>query len=124
MNVAIRPPGGAFATQALADAGTGDVGLIRMAVNPRGDALVAYARAGAVASLRPAGGTFETPARLTATEPCDLHAALGAGGRAAVAWHDGSCAGAGPVRVARRAFGDAFRPRRRRSSPPRRSAWR
>ncbi|HVL95727.1 MAG TPA: PKD domain-containing protein [Solirubrobacteraceae bacterium] len=108
--VAVRPPGGAFgAAQPLGgDGGSGGVGEVRLVANARGDALVAYARGGAFAALRPAGGGFEAPVRLSTGEPCDLGAAIGAAGHAAVAWHDGSCAGAGAARVARRAPGGGF----------------
>lgn len=100
---AVRPPGGAFGpTQLLrADAGSGEVTAVRVLVSRSGDALLAYVRGRAFAAVRPAGGTPGDTAELSAGPACDLGAAEGAGGRAAVVWRD--CGpGATTIRSARR----------------------
>jgi hypothetical protein len=100
---ALRPPGGSFGAAQLlpADSGSGDVTELRVVVSASGDALIAYNRGKAFASIRAAGDMAGAPVALSTGNACELRAAMGAAGLAAVSWRD--CGGASStIHAARR----------------------
>lgn len=99
---AVRAPAGGFGPAQLlrADGRAGDVTEVQLEVNRSGDALIAYAHGSAFASTRGAGGTPSDPVALSTGPACDLGAAFGAGGQAAVVWRDCGSGGT-PIHVAR-----------------------
>lgn len=100
---AVRAPAAGFGPVQLlpADAGSGDATGVRVLVNQAGDALIAYARGKALATIRPAGGSPPAATALSSGTACELDAAAGVNDRAAIVWRDCG-AGATPIHVARR----------------------
>ena len=100
---ALRAPGGSFGTaqQLRPEGGSGDVGAVRVLADRTGNALIAYTRGRAYAAIRPAGADAGTPEALSSGAACDLDAALGVNGQAAIVWRDCGT-GATPIHVARR----------------------
>jgi hypothetical protein len=100
---ALRAPGGSFGTvqQLPPEGGSGDVGGVRVLVDGPGNALIAYTRGRAYAAVKPAGGEAARAEPLSTANACDLGAAIGVAGQAAIVWRD--CGNAAtPIHVARR----------------------